>query len=216
MRTLDFDALRERMVVDQIARRGITDAGVLRAMRVVPRHLFVLPEDAAHAYDDRALPIGFGQTISQPYMVAVMTEALAAQPSHRILEIGAGSGYQAAILGVLAREVISIERHAELAARARDALARAGIGTVTVLVGDGSLGWPDRAPYDGIIVTAGAPRVPEALRAQLAEAGRLVIPVGSTLHQDLLVIRRAGDRFEERVSEGCVFVPLIGEQGWTS
>lgn len=216
MNTPDYDSQRERMVADQIARRGIADLGVLRAMRAVPRHLFVLPEEAAHAYDDRALPIGFGQTISQPYMVAVMTEALAVQPSHRVLEIGAGSGYQAAILGLLAREVITIERHAELAARARETLARAGVTKVTVLVADGTLGWPDQAPYDRIIVTAGAPRVPDALRAQLADGGCLVIPVGSSMHQDLLAIRRLGDRFEERVCEGCVFVPLIGEQGWRS
>lgn len=216
MNTPDYDSERERMVADQIARRGIADAGVLRAMRAVPRHLFVPPEEAAHAYDDRALPIGFGQTISQPYMVAAMTEALAVQPSHRVLEIGAGSGYQAAILGLLAREVITIERHAELAARARETLARAGVTNVTVLVADGTLGWPDQAPYDRIIVTAGAPRVPDALRAQLADGGRLVIPVGSSMHQDLLAIRRVGEGFEERVCEGCVFVPLIGEQGWRS
>jgi len=205
---------RERMVETQIARRGIRDQRVLAAMRRVPRHRFVPPDQVDSAYQDRPLPIGLGQTISQPYMVALMTECLQLTGDENVLEVGAGSGYQAAILAELARQVTTIERHAPLAERARQVLAELGYTNVTVVVGDGTLGWPPHAPYDAIIITAGAPRVPQALKDQLADGGRLVIPVGSGGYQSLLRLTRQGSRFKEEDFGGCVFVPLIGEQGW--
>src|SRR6476646_4187513 len=167
--------VRARMVKEQIASRGVTDARVLEAMRAVPRHEFVDTSDKVLAYSDRALAIGQRQTISQPYIVAAMTEALALRHSARVLEVGTGSGYQAAVLAMLAGEVISIERHEALASQARERLQRLGYHNVRVVVGDGSFGWPESAPYDGIIVTAGAPAVPDALRQQLASDAKLVI-----------------------------------------
>ena len=164
-------------------------------MRRVPRDVFVLPESRGLAYADRALPIAGGQTISQPYIVAAMTEALQLQPADRALEVGTGSGYQAAILGELAGQVTTIERHATLADRARATLASLGFANITVIVGDGSRGWPDGAPYNAILVAAGAPAVPPSLTAQLADGGRLVIPVGPREHQILTVIRRYRRRF---------------------
>jgi len=205
---------RARMVDEQIASRGVADARVLEAMRAVPRHEFVEHPDRFVAYADRALPIGLRQTISQPYMVAVMTEALALSDRARVLEIGTGSGYQAAILATLAADVISIERHEALASQARQRFRRLGYHNVRVVVGDGSLGWAESAPYDGIIVTAGAPAVPDSLRRQLAEGGRLVIPVGNEYLQHLLIITRHDDTFEEQRGEACAFVPLVGEQAW--
>jgi protein-L-isoaspartate(D-aspartate) O-methyltransferase len=205
---------RARMVDEQIASRGVVDARVLEAMRAVPRHEFVEHPDRFVAYSDRALPIGQGQTISQPYMVAAMSEALALPGQGRVLEIGTGSGYQAAILATLAREVISVERHEALASRARERLHRLGYRNVRVMVGDGSLGWAESAPYDGIIVTAGAPAVPDALRQQLVDGGRLVIPVGNEYLQHLLIINRRGDAFDEQRGEACAFVPLVGDQAW--
>ena len=215
--TPDFDARRserEDMVRLQLERRGITDPRVLGAMRQVPRELFVSADVRPHAYADRALPIGSGQTISQPFLVAVMTQALGAGPGSHLLEVGTGSGYQAAILAHVAGDVISIERHAELASVAEARLAALGCGHVRVVVGDGTEGYADGAPYDGILVTAGAPHVPEALRAQLADGGRLVIPVGTSHYQELLIVTRTGDQFEESRGEGCVFVPLVGRHGW--
>ncbi|HXH07426.1 MAG TPA: protein-L-isoaspartate(D-aspartate) O-methyltransferase [Vicinamibacterales bacterium] len=213
---LDFEALRARMVDTQIAARGITDPRVLEAMRRVPRHLFVPPALAASAYEDRPLPIGEGQTISQPYMVAAMTAALAPPPEARILEVGTGSGYQAAVLAQLAREVVSIERLPRLAERARRALESAGITNVTVVTGDGSLGYAPRQPYDGILVAAAAPEIPRALVDQLAPGGRLVIPVGSPGLQVLTIVTRRPDgSTTTEVGEGCVFVPLVGHGGWT-
>jgi protein-L-isoaspartate(D-aspartate) O-methyltransferase len=206
--------MRARMVDEQIARRGVRDERVLAAMRDVPRHEFVGPRETFAAYWDRALPIEQGQTISQPYMVAAMTEALALPQHSRVLEIGTGSGYQAAVLSLIADDVISVERHEPLARDARERLDRLGYRNVRVVVGDGTLGWADTAPYDGILVTAGAPAVPEMLRQQLAEGGRLVIPVGDEHLQRLLVVTRAGDRFEERRGETCAFVPLIGQNAW--
>lgn len=202
------------MVADQLERRGVRDTRVLDAMRRVPRHLFVLPEQRASAYDDCALPIGNGQTISQPYMVAIMSEALGPVTGTRVLEIGTGSGYQAAILAELAGEVITIERRTELAEAARQRLAALGYKNITVLVADGSSGYAAGAPYSGIAVTAGAPQAPASLRAQLAEGARLVVPIGSQFHQDLVVIERRGDSFVELRGEACVFVPLIGREGW--
>jgi protein-L-isoaspartate(D-aspartate) O-methyltransferase len=203
------------MVADDLARRGIRDARVLDAMGRVGREAFVPGAAGERAYADQALPIGDGQTISQPYMVAVMTEALALTGDERVLEIGTGSGYQTAILAVLARDVISIERRPELAAQARARLDGLGHRNVQVIIGDGSLGYAAAAPYAAIIVTAGAPRVPDPLRAQLAEGGRLVIPVGSPWQQDLLVVRRRAGDFETLVRDACVFVPLVGEGGWS-
>jgi protein-L-isoaspartate(D-aspartate) O-methyltransferase len=205
---------RARMVDEQIARRGISDRRVLRAMREVPRHAFVGPRETFAAYWDRALPIEEGQTISQPYIVAAMTEALGLGESARVLEIGTGSGYQAAVLSLIAHDVISIERHERLASMARERLERLGYLNVSVVVADGTLGWPERAPYDGILVTAGAPAVPAMLREQLADGGRLVIPVGNEYLQHLFAVTRMGDRFEERRGEACAFVPLIGRQAW--
>jgi protein-L-isoaspartate(D-aspartate) O-methyltransferase len=165
------------------------------------------------AYADRALAIGNGQTISQPYMVAVMTQALALLGGERVLEIGTGSGYQAAILGELAREVVTIERHADLAEAARVCLESLGFKNISVVVGDGTAN-AAVVPYDAILVTAGAPRVPESLKAQLADGGRLVIPIGSHAHQELTVIVRRRDALVESLHEGCVFVPLVGLQAW--
>lgn len=202
------------MVEEQLVARGITDANVIRAMRRTPRHLFVPEANRNEAYGDGPLPIGCAQTISQPYMVAVMTQALALQPTDKVLEIGTGSGYQAAVLSKLAREVVSVERHAELTAFARDNLAAAGVENVTLITGDGTQGVPDKAPFDAIIVTAGAPGVPEALKAQLADGGRLVCPTGSREEQTLQLITRRGDKLYSKTAVPCMFVPLIGEQGW--
>lgn len=211
---LDLAALRDRMVRIQIEGRGIRDERVLTAMRAVPRHLFVMPGHESAAYDDRPLPIGEGQTISQPFMVAAMTAALSPSLDDRILEVGTGSGYQAAVLARLAREVVTIERLEPLAERARRALSAAGVTNVRVLIGDGSEGLPLEAPFNGIIVTAGAPSVPEALTSQLADGARLVIPVGAGDYQILNVITRQGDAFVTKAGEACVFVPLRGRYGW--
>jgi protein-L-isoaspartate(D-aspartate) O-methyltransferase len=200
---------------EQLVARGITDARVLDAMTRVPRDAFVPRESQSAAYADRALPIGCGQTISQPFMVAAMTEALRLTGSERVLDVGTGSGYQAAILSVLAREVITIERLPELAEVARQTLAALERTNVTVLQGDGTLGSPAHAPFDAILVAAGAPSIPDALKAQLArDGGRLVIPVGSFGQQTLHVVTRDGDRYVDTVGLGCVFVPLIGAEGW--
>jgi protein-L-isoaspartate(D-aspartate) O-methyltransferase len=204
----------ERMIEEQLAARGIRDARVLDAMRRVPRHHFVPRDQQPLAYADRALPIAEAQTISQPFMVATMTEALRAGPAALVLEVGTGSGYQAAVLSLLVREVVSIERRPELAAAAAANLAALGYHNVRVIVGDGTLGAPDLAPFDGILVTAGAPRVPPALTGQLRDHARLVIPVGPPGHQEIAVITRDGDRYDEVRGESCVFVPLIGAAGW--
>ena len=209
-------ALRERMVDQQIEKRGVRDAAVLGAMGKVPRERFVPESLAARAYDDRPLPIGEGQTISQPYIVAMMTEALRLRPEDRVLEIGTGAGYAAAVLAVIAADVYTIERLGGLAESARRRLAELGYANVHVRHGDGSLGWPEHAPYDAIVVAAGAPDVPTALLEQLAIGGRLVMPVGRKLDgQRLVRIERTGaDRYEREFLEVVVFVPLIGAQGW--
>ena len=199
---------------DQLVARGIRDRRVLDAMRRVPRHLFVDQQTLSFAYADRALPIGDGQTISQPYMVAMMTEALKLQGHERVLDVGTGSGYQAAILAELASEVISIERRAELADRARQRLASLDYRNVRIVVGDGSVGFAESAPYGGILVAAAAPRVPASLKHQLADDGRLVIPVGQPEHQRLTIVTRDGDNFVESVQGDCVFVLLRGTEGW--
>ena len=211
---MDDRELRVQMVERQIAQRGVRDPRVLEALREVPRHLFVPANQQAHAYEDRALPIANSQTISQPYIVAVMTELLGADVQHRVLEIGTGSGYQTAILSRLGCEVISIERHPELAAAARRLFDELGITNVDVRVGDGTEGVPEAAPFDRILVTAGAPAVPEALKHQLAIGGRLVVPVGPPGYQYLTVVDRTRSGFEQHERDACVFVPLIGRQGW--
>lgn len=209
------DFLRERMVERQIAGRDVRDERVLRALREVPRHEFVPAPYAAAAYDDRALPIDAGQTISQPYVVALMIEALALGASDRVLEVGTGSGYAAAVLSRIAAEVYTIERIALLGDLARDRLAARGYANVHVQVGDGTLGWPDAAPFGAILVSAGAPRVPPTLESQLAVGGRLVIPVGGSREQRLLrITRRADDRFEREDLGEVTFVPLVGAEGW--
>jgi protein-L-isoaspartate(D-aspartate) O-methyltransferase len=211
--SMELDKRREDMVETQLVARGLRDERVLGAMRRVPRHRFVPAELEREAYEDRPLAIGEGQTISQPLIVAMMTLNLKVQVEHRVLEIGTGSGYQAAVLAELARDVTTIERHAVLAESARAVLAELDIHNVTVLVGDGTLGAPG-GPYDRILVTAGAPRVPEALQNLLADGGRLVIPVGPPSLQYLTAIDRHGDTFETKTGSACIFVPLIGQQGW--
>jgi protein-L-isoaspartate(D-aspartate) O-methyltransferase len=214
----ETDALareRQRMVDHQLRGRDITDRQVLAAMGQVPRHRFVRPIDLPLAYADAPLPIGHRQTISQPYIVALMTQLLESRPGDTVLEIGTGSGYQAAILARLVRRVISIERIPELAEQARQALAEIGATNVEVVEGDGTRGYLDEAPFAGILVTAGAPRVPEPLRDQLAEGGRLVLPVGSRDAQILeRWTRRGEDLHRERITP-VAFVPLIGDQGWS-
>ncbi|MFP4501475.1 MAG: protein-L-isoaspartate(D-aspartate) O-methyltransferase [Candidatus Hydrogenedentota bacterium] len=210
----DYDRARRQMVETQVARRGVQDTRVLEAMGRVPRHRFVPAELAQCAYEDKPLHIGCGQTISQPYMVARMTELLALRAGDRVLEVGTGSGYQTALLAELAREVVSIERHEALADQARTRLEACGYENVQVVCGDGTLGWPERAPYDAILVTAGSPKVPAALVDQLAEGGRLVCPAGTAEMQRLRIITREGGELHERDSISCVFVPLVGAQGW--
>jgi protein-L-isoaspartate(D-aspartate) O-methyltransferase len=203
------------MVATQLRRRGIADERVLAAMSDLPRESFVDPDIRPYAYDDAALPISAGQSISQPYMVARMTELLAVRPGDHILEIGTGSGYQAAVLATLGARVLSIERYTELADAARDRLTALGLAeSVEVRVGDGSLGAPDDGPFDGIVVTAAAPRIHEALLEQLVDGGRLVIPVGPRDHQRLIVATRHGDEWDQRWEGDCVFVPLVGAGGW--
>jgi protein-L-isoaspartate(D-aspartate) O-methyltransferase len=212
----DFRPERERMVETQIANRGIRDPAVLHAMRTVPRERFVADDQQDQAYDDGPLPIGEGQTISQPYIVALMIEAVRPLPGDRALEIGTGSGYAAAVLATIVREVYSVERLPGLARQARERLARLGYHNVHVIEGDGTLGWPERAPYDAIIVTAGGPRVPAPLLEQLAIGGRLIMPVGAAHRYQHLerVTRMAMDRYEHEELEDVAFVPLIGKEGW--
>ncbi len=198
------------MVQDQIAARGVTDERVLAAMRKVPRHEFVPADRREMAYRDHPLPIGHEQTISQPFIVAVMTELAAVGPKSKVLEIGTGSGYQAAILGEIAGEVYTIEIVEPLAARAKALLARLGYDNVHLRHGDGYQGWPDKAPFDAIVVTAAPPKIPEPLKHQLAVGGHLVVPVGAP-RQDLRVITRTADGYEERSEFPVLFVPMTGE-----
>lgn len=214
----DWSTRRAVMVERDIAARGVRDTRVLQAMRAVPRERFVPQRRAHEACDDRPLPIAAGQTISQPYIVALMSEALQLQGDERVLEIGTGSGYAAAVLALLAREVHTVERIAELAEAAQRTLAELQVANVQVHIGDGSLGWPSAAPYDAITVTAAGPRIPPALREQLAPGGRLVMPVGRQHGaQELLRLTRArGDDDDDRTEVLCgvAFVPLLGAQGW--
>ena len=202
------------MVSAQIEARGVKDTRVLEAVRKVPRHLFVEEALWERAYDDHPLPIGEGQTISQPYMVAVMTEALKLQGSEKILEIGTGSGYQTAILAELSEQVFTIERIDKLTKIARRSLDRLGYTNVVFRTGDGTIGWQDQAPFGGVLVTAGAPAVPKYLFKQLAEGGRMVVPIGGMHGQELVLVRKKDGQPVKKKYFGCVFVPLIGKDGW--
>lgn len=209
-----YRSRREAMVIVQLRDRGIRDERVLQAMARVPRHEFVPPERVDDAYGDHPLPIGEGQTISQPYIVAAMLEALALRSEDVVLEVGAGSGYQTAVLCDLCRQVFGIERHASLREKAQATLTRLGYTNFTLRVGDGSLGWPEAAPFDGIVVSAAVPRVPVALFEQLREGGRLILPVGSQFTQELILVRKhAGVAMTTRL-DGCRFVPLVGASGF--
>lgn len=209
-----YKIARQRMVDTQLVPRGIKDKRVLDAMKKVPRHLFVDEALYNQAYSDFPLPIGEEQTISQPFMVAVMTEALELKGNERTLELGTGSGYQTAILAELCQRVYSIERISSLAGRARKVLDKLGYGNVVVKIGDGTLGWKEEAPFDAIIVTAGAPEIPKPLIDQLKTGGRLLIPVGNEFMQSLIRIRKTETGIETDDMGGCRFVKLIGEHGW--
>jgi protein-L-isoaspartate(D-aspartate) O-methyltransferase len=210
----DFVRQRENMVREQIARRGIRDDRLLEAMRTIPRHRFLPEGQHRWAYADGAQRIGLGQTISQPYIVALMTDALKLKGNEQVLEVGTGSGYQAAILSKLAVEVHTIERHPKLAEDAQKILADLGITNVHVHTGDGTLGLPEHAPYQGIMVTAAAPNVPQSLLKQLDEDARLVLPVGERYTQILQVWQRKGTRYTHNTITAVAFVPLIGKDGW--
>lgn len=212
MRT--YDKERHRMVADQIRARGIKDERVLAAMESVERHLFVDEPLQDKAYDDCALPIGEGQTISQPYMVALMTELLELTGDEKVLEIGTGSGYQSAVLSRLAREVYTLERIPALAERAEERLEKLGCKNVHVVLTDGTLGLPAHSPFDGIIVTAAAPDILPVYIDQLKMNGKLVIPAGARYSQILYILQKTPSGIEKRMSTGCVFVPLIGQGGW--
>jgi protein-L-isoaspartate(D-aspartate) O-methyltransferase len=211
----DFVEAREQMVAQQIAGRGLVNAALLDAFREVPRELFVAPDLAGEAYEDRPLPIEAGQTISQPYIVAFMIDAAWVRPGQRVLEVGAGSGYAAAILGRIADSVVAIERHSELARIAGERMERLGYRNVRIVEGDGTLGFAEEAPYDAILAAAAGRDVPRALLDQLADGGVLVMPVGAPSGAQRLVrVRRRGGRFEREELDAVRFVPLIGEQGW--
>jgi protein-L-isoaspartate(D-aspartate) O-methyltransferase len=212
-----FHTAHRTMIETQIERRGVQDARVLDAMRAVPRHAFVPPEFRSQAYEDAPLPIGSGQTISQPYMVAAMTAALQLAGNERVLEVGTGCGYQAAVLSKISREIVTLEYRSELAAATTRRLAEMHYDNVHVHCGDGTLGLPDMAPFDAILVAAGAPSPPPPLLAQLAEGGRMVIPVGNLESQELRLIECVGrnrDIFQTTVLDSCRFVPLVGAHGW--
>lgn len=215
---MNYEVSRKRMVQEQIMARGVTDRRVLDAMLKLPRHIFVQEAFAAQAYSDTPLPIGEKQTISQPYMVALMSELLELSGSEKVLEIGTGSGYQAAVLAMLAERVCTVERIRPLALRARKCLDSLKLFNVMLRINDSDdspVGWEEEAPFDAIIVTAGAPEVPQVLTSQLAVGGRLVIPVGSESEQQLIkIVKHPSGELETVLSIGCRFVPLIGKQGW--
>lgn len=211
---LRFTVERERMVREQIENRGLKNYRLVEALRKLPRHKFVQPGDEMYAYYDEPVPIGYHQTISQPYIVALMTSLAALEGTETVLEVGTGSGYQAALLGMLAKKVVSLERIPELAERARKTLSGLNISNVDVITTDGTLGYPPAAPYQAILVTAAAPLVPQPLLDQLAEEGRLIIPAGSKSIQQLQVWTRNGSRFNSEDILPVAFVPLLGEYGW--
>lgn len=209
-----FERARKQMVKSQIVRRGLRDERLLAAFESVPRHLFVPEEYRYSAYDDSPLPIGFSQTISQPYIVALMTDLLKLKGDERVLEIGTGSGYQAAILGMMAKEVHTVEYLPELATASAKLLKELGFDNIHVHVGDGSLGWPEAAPYNGILVAAAAPQAPNTLLDQLTEGGRLILPVGGRGKQNLEVWEKVEDEYINNIETAVAFVPLRGEEGW--
>jgi protein-L-isoaspartate(D-aspartate) O-methyltransferase len=211
---MGFEELRDFMVRTQLIPRGIKDERLLRAMRKVPRHLFVDESIQYKAYEDMALSISEGQTISQPYMVAIMTELLELKGNEKVMEIGTGSGYQAAVLAELAKEVYTIERFETLVQKTQEKLRSLGYINIYVKVGDGTLGWPEEAPFDRIIITAGTPRIPEPLIQQLSQGGIIVAPVGERFAQQLLKVKKSEDRLSEEYYTPCVFVPLVGKYGW--
>jgi len=214
MTSRHYEESRLVMVERQLRRRGIVDESVLQAMETVPRELFVLPSAAPHAYEDRALSIGEGQTISQPWIVAYMTQALEIQPHERVLEIGTGSGYQAAVLSLLAKEVYTVERHASLSGEAGEILRKLGYDNIYLHVADGTLGLPLHAPYDAIMVTAASPCVPGPLVDQLRIGGRLILPLESEWHETLVLVRKKEDGCETARFCECRFVPLVGRYGY--
>ena len=209
-----YEQARKRMVESQIAQRGLRDKRLLAAFASIPRHMFV-PEDYRYtAYDDGPLPIGYSQTISQPYIVALMTNLLELKGDERVLEVGTGSGYQAAILGRMAKEVHTVEYLPELATSAKKLLQELGLKNVHVHIGDGSLGWPETAPYQGIVVAAAAPQASKTLLDQLADGGRLILPVGGRGVQNLEIWEKVGEECTSRIETSVAFVPLRGEEGW--
>lgn len=210
----DRFAGQRRVLGDRIRARGVRDAAVLKAFETTPRHLFV-PQAVEHrAYEDAPLPIGFGQTASQPSLQALYAQMLEIGPRDRVLEIGTGSGYQTAVLAMLADRVYSVERIRELSTRARSALDALRLSNVALLVGDGTVGWSRYAPYDAILVAAGSPEVPQPLLDQLAPGGRMLVPVGTKEAQRLVLVRRTGDGFTQEPVLDCTFVPLLGRFGW--
>ncbi|MCD4651196.1 MAG: protein-L-isoaspartate(D-aspartate) O-methyltransferase [Candidatus Cloacimonetes bacterium] len=215
---MKFEDRCQLMVQEQIQARGVNDSAILTAFLTVPRHLFVPDEYREHAYEDHPLGIGTGQTISQPYMVALMLKEMQLNKEDTVLEIGTGSGYQTALLAELAGIVFTVERHNSLTRSARTVLRKLEYTNIHFRTGDGTLGWekawPPQAEFDKIIVAAAAPQIPPALLNQLADNGRLVIPVGSSSFQRLIIMERKGDNFERTEKDGCTFVPLIGQQGW--
>ncbi|MCX5679931.1 MAG: protein-L-isoaspartate(D-aspartate) O-methyltransferase [Candidatus Omnitrophica bacterium] len=212
---MDFAEARSAMVEGQLLPRGIRSGLVIDAFKSVPRHDFVLPKYLDDAYSDYPLPIGSGQAISQPYMVALMTQCLALKGGERVLEVGTGSGYQTAILSRIVKEVYSVERFASLVTVAEARMKRLGYANFTIKVGDGTMGWEEHAPYDGIVVTAGAPGIPSDLLKQLKDGGRLVIPLGGEFSQVLTVAEKRGADIETTEICKCVFVPLVGKEGWS-
>lgn len=211
----DYQIARKRMVAEQLIPGGVTDPRVLTAMAKIPRHLFVPEGMMGQAYSDHPLHIGEGQTISQPVIVGIMTQALELKGHEKVLDVGTGSGYQAAILCELAKEVYSVERLAKLSHRARRVLYDLAYVNFKLRIGDGTLGWPEAAPFDAILTAAGSPEIPRAYLKQLKEGGRLVIPIGGEASQDLVVVIRRGHSFEKRVLSACRFVKLIGAGGWS-
>ena len=215
--TREYTRWRKRMVDEQLVKRGINDRRVLDAMRVMPRHAFVPEEFKAQAYEDRPVPIGGGQTISQPYIVAFMTERLRLKPHHTVLEVGTGSGYQTAILCHLSHYVYSVERVSRLADQAGGRIGHLGYNNIEIYVGDGSQGLPDQAAFDRIMVTAAAPRLPKVLCSQLnKQGGQMILPIGDEELQELTLVMRRGERFTSRALLRCRFVPLIGRYGFDS
>jgi protein-L-isoaspartate(D-aspartate) O-methyltransferase len=211
---MDFERTRELMVEEQLISRGVEDGRVTEVMRRIPRHLFVEEALWERAYEDHPLPIGEGQTISQPFMVGTMTQALALNGNERILEIGTGSGYQTAILAELSDQVFTIERFENLSKVAQENLRQLRYNNIVFRVGDGCLGWREFSPYDGILVTAGAPEVPKSLFDQMKDGGRMVVPIGGSKSQDLVLVRKIGNSMKHETICGCVFVPLIGRGAW--